>query len=91
MLAQHLGQGGQFLAAVDGARGLPGVFSTSQRVRGVMAACSAAGVSLKPCSMPQSTMTGVPSFTRTMSGNEGQYGAGTMTSSPASSVAASAL
>ncbi len=47
--------------------GLPGELSSSQRVCGVIAASSCAGVILNPLSMPQSTTTGVPSATSVMS------------------------
>ncbi|MNN44536.1 hypothetical protein D3C81_1588300 [compost metagenome] len=71
--------------------GLFGAFSTSQRVRGVMAASSWAGVSLNAFSGRQLTKTGLPSASSTISGYETQYGAGTMTSSPACTVHMKAL
>ncbi len=62
--------------------GLVGLLMTTIRVFGVIAASSCAGVILKPCSMPASTITGLPSASSTMSGYDTQYGAGMMTSSP---------
>jgi hypothetical protein len=56
----------------------------------VIADSSRRGVSLKPSASGQGTTTGVPSLARTMSGYDTQYGAGTITSSPVSSVAISA-
>ncbi|MOA26747.1 hypothetical protein D3C78_1475620 [compost metagenome] len=71
--------------------GLLGVFNSTHFVRGVMACSNACGVSLKPSASGQASTTGVPSLTSTMSGYDTQYGAGMMTSSPACTVAASAV
>ena len=48
--------------------GLLGELISSQRVRGVIAACKASGVSLKPLASGQGTMAGMPSEASTMSG-----------------------
>ena len=56
-----------------------------------MAASSSTGCSLRPFSGRVATRTGVPSAKVTISGYDTQYGAGMITSSPASSVAISAL
>ena len=48
--------------------GLEGELKMNHLVRGVIAASSASGVSLKFVSIPASTATGVPPASRTMSG-----------------------
>jgi hypothetical protein len=65
--------------------------SISQRVFGVMAFSSWAGVSLKPSASGHGTVTGLPSQASTMSGYDTQNGAGMITSSPSSTVIANAL
>ncbi|MNT54812.1 hypothetical protein D3C72_1920000 [compost metagenome] len=71
--------------------GLPGPLRISQRVRSPMCCSTWCAVSLQPCARPHSINTGSPPLKRTLSGNDGQYGAGTSTSSPSSRVAAKAL
>jgi hypothetical protein len=56
-----------------------------------MARSSCAGVSLNPLAAGHCTITGMPSARRTMSMYETHAGTGTTTSSPASTVACSAL
>ncbi|KAG1446793.1 hypothetical protein G6F57_017227 [Rhizopus arrhizus] len=81
--ASQVGRGAQQTAPV----GLLGEFRISHLVRGVIASRKASGVSLKPSSACVATITGTPPLMRTAAGNVGQYGAGTMTSSPSSRVA----
>ncbi|MNI96404.1 hypothetical protein D3C73_1548410 [compost metagenome] len=69
---------------------MPGEFRINHLVRGVIAWRKADAVSLKPSSARVCTTMGWPPLMRTASGNVGQYGAGTITSSPSSSVALSA-
>ena len=71
--------------------GLPGAFRITHRVRSVIASRSSSAVSLKSLSSEQSTTTGEPSLTSTMSGYETQYGAGMITSAPSSTVAVNAM
>src|SRR4051812_6185844 len=70
--------------------GLQGEFSMSHFVRGVSAASSVSGNNLNPRSTVD-TSTGVPPASFTISGYDTQHGVGITTSSPASSVAKSAL
>jgi len=71
--------------------GLNGEFSSSQRVRGVIAASRSCACSRKPLSSVQPTGTGRPPAISTRSAHDVQYGAARITSSPGSSVAMKAL
>jgi hypothetical protein len=71
--------------------GLLGEFSISHLVRGVMAASSCSGVILNPVDAVAGSVIGIPIVIRTISMYDTHAGTATITSSPASTVACSAL
>src|SRR5687768_12450547 len=71
--------------------GLPGEFRNSHFVRAPIDAARSAGASVNPLASLQGTQTGTPPAIRIISGYDAQYGAGTIASSPGSSVAIMAL